>query len=188
MSVFLLLCPSQSALPVGKHLKIGKIKCSSVLQCWCLYDLLCFGCCLSVRQQRCKYGSSHFHCLCAVLQLLMKDGWTQALPERALLCTAPLCLQPWVSHVSNTLFCLGSVCTGAAPASAPSWQDGISEAAGWRLGLGDCCRFLLHPVPVLRITAGGGSLVFRVAGCFWRREGQDCLGWIASKWNWIACQ
>lgn len=118
----------------------------------------------------------------------LKGGWTQPLSEGALLCTAPSCSQTSLSHTSNALLCLGFVCTGAAPASAPSWQDGISEATRWWLGLGDCCRFLLHPVPVLWITAGGGSLVFGVAGCFWRRERQDCLGWITSKWNWIACQ
>lgn len=81
-------------------------------------------------------------------------------------------------------FCLPRCC----PACAPSCQDGVSEAPRRWLGLGDRCRLLLHPVPVLRVTAGRGSALPGVAGCFWRRERQDCLGWIASKWNWIACQ
>jgi len=95
------------------------------------------------------------------------------------------------SLISNTLFCLFLllfVCTGSTCPSMVIWQDGVSETTRWWLGLGDCHRFLLYSVLVLRITAGGGSLVFRMAGCFWRRERQDCLGWIASKWNRIACQ
>lgn len=145
--------------------------------------------CSCVIQKRQKYQMvTSFHCLCV-----------ECISRR--LVETSLCLNVYFSVQLNclskprsvTLLMLVSVCcffvyTGSACTSALIWQDGISETTRWWLGLGDCCRFLLHSVLVLRITAGGGSLVCRMAGCFWRRERQDCLGWIASKWNRIACQ
>lgn len=161
-----------------------QMKCFSLIQCLCMYNLLCFRCCLSVSQQRCSLAVP-VSALRAVL--FMQGGWASPWLNVTALHSSSVLTAPGQA-LSNTLFSLGFVCTGAAPASAPSCQDGISEATRWWLGLGDCCGFLLHPVPVLWITAGGGSLVFRVAGCFWRRERQDCLGWITGQWNWIACQ
>lgn len=50
---------------------------------------------LSVRQQRCKSTAAPISIAC-----VLQDGWSQPLPEPALLCTAPL-----ASHISNALSC-----------------------------------------------------------------------------------